>query len=136
MQIDEENKEQILRNPSVDFTGLPNLAVQIHKTIAQEVADMERAGRAIMIANADMYPPEVEGMPLYPDPIEAEILRREVNGELLIARKRYAEEQETAQRRAAEQQEKNNKELERYQKYVEEMNNKGLPAPSETPTGA
>ncbi|QXP08567.1 MAG: hypothetical protein [Arizlama microvirus] len=113
LEIDAEN-EKSLRNPHVDFTGLPNLASQVGwKTIPQEINDFEKAGRAIMVSNADANFPEVEGLPAYPDPIEARLLETEVNAQLLIARKRLAEDQEEAVKDAQRRAEKNQAELER-----------------------
>ncbi|WNK14317.1 MAG: hypothetical protein [Microvirus sp.] len=113
LEIDAEN-ERDLRNPHIDFTGLPNLAAQVgYKTIPQEIQDFERAGRAILVANADQNFPETAGLRAYPDPIEAKLLETEVNAQLLIARKRLAEDQEQSLKDAQERAKKNETELER-----------------------
>jgi len=129
-EIDEINKEQILRNPSIDFTAVPNLATQTGaKTIPQLISEFERAGRAIMVSEADANFPETPGMRLYPDPIEAILLEREVDAELLIARRRLAEDQRQAETNAKAQAEKNQQQLERIQATVEA-------AKKETPQGS
>lgn len=69
IEIDKENQEQLLRNPSVDFTGHINLASQTgNKSIPQMIQEFERAGRAIMVAEADANFPETPGIPRLPRP--------------------------------------------------------------------
>lgn len=110
-----------LRNAQVDFRGEPNLATQTgYQSISQIMDEFDRAGRAILVANADQNFPETPGMKLYPDPIEAMILEREVNAELMIARKRLEEDQEAAREALKERSEKNGKELERLRGMVKE----------------
>lgn len=108
-----EEQEKELRNPYVDFGAKQNLAVQTgNRTIAQQVEDFARASRAIMVSRANAIP-EIPGMPVYADHLEIELLRREVDGELLVARMRLDEDQRKAVEQAKQQAEKNAKELER-----------------------
>lgn len=119
--------EAEIRNPQIDFRGEKNLAVQTgYKTIAQEISDFERAGRAIMVANADAHYPEMAGLPAYPDPIEAELLRREVDAELLIARKRLLEDQEAAFKAAEDRARKNEEELTRIKAIQKDLEEKAM----------
>nr|WAE43761.1 MAG: hypothetical protein [Microviridae sp.] len=107
--------EKELRNPQTDFTDEVNLAVQTgYKTIPQQIEDFERAGRAIMVANADEVYPEMPGLPAYPDPIEAKLLMTEINADLLIARKRVQEDQNQAAKAAADRHKKNEEELAKF----------------------
>lgn len=109
-----KEEELTLRNPQVDFSACVNLAVQTgYKSIAQQVEDFRRAGRAIQVARADASYPEMAGLPAYPDPIETELLRREVDADLLIARRQLMADQEAAQKAAEERAGKNAEELER-----------------------
>lgn len=121
-------KEEIeieMRNPQINFENVPNLAVQTgNKSIQETIADFERAGRAIMVANADENFPEVDGLPYAPDPLEAEILRREIDGEMLVARKRLAEDQERAMENSRAMAAKNEEELQRLRIYEKEMKEK------------
>lgn len=120
-EIDALNKEQLERNPSINFQGIPNLTVQTgNQSIAQLIDEFDRAGRAIMVANADQNFPEVPGLRLYPDKIEAMILEREINAEILIARKRLEEDQEASKKKIEAANEKNAKELERLRAMVKE----------------
>lgn len=129
IEIDKENQLQLDRNPSTDFTGLPNMAAQTGwKTISEEIRDFEKAGRAIMIANHDRAGEPIDGLPAYPDPIEAKILEMEVNADIIIARKRLAEDQAREAQALAERQEFNNKELERY-RLLEQQAQKGEQKP-------
>lgn len=108
-----EDQERELRNPYVDFTNSVNLAVQTgSRNIAQQVDDFQRAGRAILVSRANAIP-EIPGMPIYADPLEIELLRREVDGEILVARKRLEEDQQKAIEQAAQQATKNAEELKR-----------------------
>lgn len=109
-----EEEEKALRNPQVEFDGQPNLAVQTgNKTISQIMDDFDRAGRAIQVARADGSMPEIKGLPAYPDPLETELLRREIDGELLVARKRLLEDQQKQVNAAIERAAKNEQELAR-----------------------
>lgn len=120
IEIEAKNKEELARNPSIDFSGIPNLATQTGaKSIPQMIEEFERAGRAIMVAEADANFPETPGMRLYPDPIEAILLEREVNAELMIARKRLAEDQEQARKNEQARLENNEKELKKIQASLE-----------------
>lgn len=113
-EIDEENKLQLLRNPQVDFTGKPNLAVQTgNQSISQIMDEFDRAGRAILVANADQNFPETRGLRLYPDPLETKLMQTEINAELQIARKRVLEDQEQARKVLEKANEKNEVELKR-----------------------
>lgn len=113
--------EKELRNPQVDFTNEPNLAVQTgYQSISQIIDEFDRAGRAILVANADQNFPETPGMKLYPDPIEAILLEREVNAELMIARRRLEQDQEEAKKNAEERGKKNEAELQRMKKIIQE----------------
>lgn len=119
-----------LRNPQVDFRGETNLAVQTgNKTIPQMIEDFRRAGRAIQVARADQVFPETEGLPLYPDKIETELLKREVKADLLIARKRVEEEQKAQQDQLNEKNQKKLEDLEKIQAAREAAGEAPKPQP-------
>lgn len=116
-----ELHEQELRNQSSDFRGEQNLASQTGwQSITQIIEEFDRAGRAILVANADQNFPETPGLKLYPDPIEAMLLEREVNAEIMIARRRMEQDQEEAKNQAQERMKKNEKELERMKGIIQE----------------
>lgn len=120
--------EAELRNPQVDFTNHPNLAVQTgNKTISQIIEEFDRAGRAIMVAEADANFPETPGLRLYPDPLETWLLENEVDAELQIARKRLLEDQENANKKAEENLTKAQKEAKRLRERLAELENKQEP---------
>jgi hypothetical protein len=132
LEIEKENALQLLRNPQIDFTNVPNLAVQTgNKTITQIMEEFDRAGRAILVANADQNFPETPGLRLYPDPIEALILEREINAELLIARKRLQEDQEEARKQLEKRAATNEAELARIKAIAKEVQ---LPKTEQMPT--
>lgn len=116
-----EFQEKELRNPQVDFTGEQNLAVQTgYLSIQQQMADFERAGQAIMVANSDRLIPELPGLPAYPDPIETILLQREVDAELLIARRRLLMQDELNLQAAKLKAEHNESELNRIKRAESE----------------
>lgn len=133
-EIDAENELQLKRNPHIDFSHLPNLTTQTgNQSIPQIIEEFERAGRAILVANADQNFPEIEGLRLYPDKIEAMILEREVNAELLIARKRLEEDQEQARKQLEAREKKHSTELERLRQMVKDQEAKEAKETTTTP---
>lgn len=122
-----EDQLKELRNPYVDFGAAQNLTVQSgNKSIAQQVEDFARAGRAIMVSRANAIP-EIPGMPVYADHLEIELLRREVDGELLVARKRVEEDQKRALEAAKTKAAKNAQELQRIREVERSSPNPNTP---------
>ena len=68
-----------------------------------------------MVARTDQTYPEMPGLPAYPDPVETELLRREVDADLLIARKNVIERQKQAEEAAKNRGQKAEEDLKKIQ---------------------
>lgn len=124
-----EEEELSLRNPQIECLE-PNVTVQTgNKSISQQMEDFVRAGRSIQVARADQVIPETPGMPAYPDPIETILLQREIDADLLIARKRLLEDQQRQIEAAGDKAKKNEQELARIKAAAETADRTAQKAP-------